>query len=129
MNINWTNFSTFRPRPELQDVEFAIACTDREWDYIIAEYHTRWKSWEQCTRGLVQNIGQGLVNGKTYVINIELSFWRINGHIFAIYNGCSMLVHYELLDEFIQKNCPKVNWYSNHSDATNFHNIQRVLDA
>lgn len=126
--IDWTNFSRICEEPRLEDVEFAIEASHEEWSGIIDRYHDRWRSWQQYSSGLLKTIAQVWFQREKYPICVEFGFWRIDGHLFAHYEGSSMLVHHRMVEDFVKKSCPKVDWYSAHSNATNFHNPQNELD-
>jgi len=126
--IDWSRFSRCCDEPKLEEVEFAIEASHEEWSGIIDRYHERWKSWQQYSTGLVQTITKAKFRGKLYPICVEFTFWKLDGHLFCHYEGSSMLVHHGLVEEYVKKMCPKVDWYSAHSNATNFHNPQSELE-
>ena len=83
--------------------------------------------WKQEYAGFATCIGEI----KKRPIYVEFSFAYINGHKIAFYNGCSELVDYKMVENYMTKNFQLTHdnycrW--NHVNAANFHNCVNSLD-
>jgi hypothetical protein len=78
-------------------------------------------NWEQINPGLIRTIGYI----KHRPICLEMSWVRLNGHLIMFYEGCSELVDYKMIDEWLDQNC-NPTWDNDRmarTNATNFHHV------
>ncbi len=76
--------------------------------------------WQEDHRGFIVTVGTVL----GYPVNISIRFARLDGHYVCFWEPCSMVVHYQLCEDWLKKRYSP-RWDNGHrlayTDAMNFH--------
>jgi hypothetical protein len=81
--------------------------------------------WQQDHSGFSLTIDEIKYKRETFPIVVSCSFATLNGQYVCFYYGCSMLVHHEIIEDFLKTNWP-VKYDKGtrlaFTNASNFHN-------
>lgn len=108
----------------LKKVQFFVEANSFERHQLWREHHEKIK-WDQHSSGISILVGTIKPARKPErPIYVDFSFATINGKLVCFYYGCSALVDYVMIEEWLEKNYPIK--YDNGSrramsDAGNFH--------
>jgi hypothetical protein len=125
-----------RTDPEIfKDVVFLVEATFNEQHHFWVDYHhepKRGKSvpWEQISRGHMVQIGE--IDGRP--VNVSIFYSMINGKKVMFYEGCSQVVDYKMIDDWLQHfTLNTIRWDNGnrwaHCDSSNFHHCLDAVDA
>jgi hypothetical protein len=82
--------------------------------------------WEQVSSGFMLTIDEVTFNRKKYPLCIECSFAFVDSFLICFYNGCSMVTHHGMVEDFLRERFPiKYDHNSRlaYTNATNFHHV------
>ncbi len=86
------------------------------------KYWNKAVKWEQEYQGKVYQVGEIIIDGKSFPVNITVFFNKINGKRIAFHDACSLVVDHDMVKDFLKSHAPD-NTYM--TDAMNFCNILR----